>query len=116
MAGLFKNLFKNDAIPENLSKELRSILSEMERERKAFELLTIRAQGSAESFEKLTTPMAAIEKTVGELSGKVNAFEHLTPQMAAIQEQAETLSEAHRRAESRVGQVVGDVEKAGVEL
>jgi len=116
MAGLFKNLFKNDATPENLSNELPSILSEMKRERKAFELLTIRAEESAESFEKLTTPMAAIEKTVGELSVKVNAFENLTPQIAAIQEQAETLSEAHQRAESKVGDVVGDVEKAGAEL
>ena len=116
MAGLLKNLFKNDAIPENLSQELRSILSEMESERKAFELLTIRAEGSAESFEKLATPVAVMEKTVGELSVKVNAFENLTPQIAAIQEQAVTLSEAHRRAESKVGEVVGDVERAGAEL
>jgi chromosome segregation ATPase len=111
MAGLFKGS-KKGLIPENLPAELQGILSQMERERKAFELLTVRAAASADQFKKLAGPVAKIENTVDNLGDKLSAFDDLVPQIAAIQQQAEALSQSHRVTEAQVAELAGGTERA----
>ena len=115
MAGLSKGS-KKGLIPENLPEELQGILSQMERERKAFELLTVRAAASADQYKKLTGPIAKIGSTVDSLGDKLSAFEDLVPQMAAIQHQAEALSQSHRVTEAQVAEVAGGTERVRSDL
>ena len=115
MAGLFRGS-KKGLIPENLPAELQGILTQMERERKAFELLTVRAAASADQFKKLAGPVAEIENTVGNLSDKLSALDDLVPQLAAIQHQAEALSESHRVTETQVAELAGGAERARSQL
>ncbi len=116
MADLFKHLFKGDAIPENLSAELRSILSAMEREGKAFELMTVRAEAAAERIEKLATPLAEVEKKVDGLETQVNEFDKVVPQIAAIQDQSETLAKVQGKAETAISEVASDAERVRSEF
>ena len=116
MAGLFKDNAEKISIPDNLPAQLQGILSQMERERKAFELLTVRAAASADQYKKLTEPIAKIENAVENLGDKLSAFEDVVPQLAAIQDQAESLSQSHRVTEAQVAEAAGGVERARSDL
>ncbi len=90
MAPFLKSILGNGAKDERLSVEMRSILSEMQQERAAFERLLSQAEGSANKLQGLQKPIADTDATVttlkdrlGELSKQMQAVQNLVPQLAS---------------------------------
>ena len=123
MANVLEKFFKSGTLPEEVSAELRSILTSMQRERKAFDDAILQSQGLTKRVEDLGEPIGRAQQAVQQIEEKMQAFEDVAPRIEAVQQhadslqhQADGLRETTRSAEDHVRQVNADAAELRAEV
>lgn len=102
MAVMFKKLFGNGQLSDEVKGELRTVLLQMRQERNAFETAAQNAAQSVEQAQNLIGPMAEARRSFVTLEPDIRTAQGLVPQIRALEDRAAALEQAHLEAETEV--------------